>query len=317
MLTIPSMAYIDEEDERILRELGQPFPPDVISWRPGTLTKQKDKAMALAYIDARDVQDRLNAVCGPNWSSKAIITPARVMCELTIRFPSGVVAARSDGVWAGNMDVNRNNEGRVEKKEEDRVTMDGKAAFSEALKRVAVSFRVGRYLYDLPSPWQAVDNFQRFTKEAEESLRRIAAKPYDEFRRAMDRARRERGEGPLPPPPEPRQQPEPPPEDQGPPPQHEERPASSPRGDTQRQAPPQGQGPAPFDLESIPEGHLRNIVGRFEKEVLSPADTAAFHEILEPSRETWTKGTPEYGIFMAAVVRASRRAQIKPKEKKA
>ena len=307
------MPYIDEQDEHILRRLREPFSPDVVGWRPGTVTKQKDKAMALAYIDARDVQDRLNEVCGPNWNTKPIITPARVICELTITFPSGRVTTRADGVWAGNMEVARTGEGKVEKKEEDRVTMEGKEAFSVALKRAAVSFGIGRYLYDLPSPWEPIDNFQKFTGEAVQRLQRVAAKPYEDWRRAMERARRERGEGPLPPPPDPRPQPEPEPHDDGPPPQREDRPASSPRGDTQRQAAPQAA--APFDISTVPEGQIRDVVLRFEREVLSPDDTRAFHEILSAWRETWVKGSPEYGMLMAAVVRASKRAQIKPREK--
>lgn len=47
-----------------LDDLRKPFDPASISWRVGSTTKDKTKGMALAYIDARDVQDRLDAVCG-------------------------------------------------------------------------------------------------------------------------------------------------------------------------------------------------------------------------------------------------------------
>ena len=46
-------------------KLAEPFPPDAISWRVGSTTQDKSKGMALAFIDARDVMDRLDLVCGP------------------------------------------------------------------------------------------------------------------------------------------------------------------------------------------------------------------------------------------------------------
>lgn len=48
-----------------LNALAAEFPHAAVSWRAQTLTKAGDKALALAYIDARDVMERLDAVCGP------------------------------------------------------------------------------------------------------------------------------------------------------------------------------------------------------------------------------------------------------------
>src|SRR3546814_8564681 len=45
--------------------LSKPFPPSAVSWRSQSLTKDGTKALALAYIDARDVMRRLDDVCGP------------------------------------------------------------------------------------------------------------------------------------------------------------------------------------------------------------------------------------------------------------
>jgi len=51
-----------------LKKLFDPFPPSQVSWRVGATNKDKTKGIALAYIDARDVMDRLDDVCGPeNW----------------------------------------------------------------------------------------------------------------------------------------------------------------------------------------------------------------------------------------------------------
>jgi hypothetical protein len=49
----------------MFERLAEPFPADAVSWRVGSTTQDKSKGMALAYLDARDVMDRLDLVCGP------------------------------------------------------------------------------------------------------------------------------------------------------------------------------------------------------------------------------------------------------------
>lgn len=116
-------------------ELSAPFPPEAIHWRAQTVTRNGDKALALAYLDARDVQDRLDAVCGPaNWRDSYVETPkGRTICTLEIRV-DGEWIGKSDG--AGDTDV----EGE-------------KGSISDALKRAAVKWGIGRYLYDLGNVW--------------------------------------------------------------------------------------------------------------------------------------------------------------------
>ena len=48
----------------IYDELKAPFPGDKIHWRVGARTKDKSKGIPLAYIDARDVMERLDEVLG-------------------------------------------------------------------------------------------------------------------------------------------------------------------------------------------------------------------------------------------------------------
>lgn len=121
----------------ILAKLAAPFPPERISWRVGSTTQDKARGMALAYIDARDVQDRLDEVCGTGWQVR---TPwcvnGRIACEIGIKIGDEWVW-RGDG--AGETDVEAD-----------------KGAFSDAFKRAAVRWGIGRYLYDLDSPWVAL-----------------------------------------------------------------------------------------------------------------------------------------------------------------
>lgn len=119
----------------MIERLSAPFPPEAIHWRAQTFSKNKDRALALAYIDARDVMDRLDSVMGPGgWATTYDETPkGRVFCRLSLRI-DGEWVMKTDG--AGATDV----EGE-------------KGAISDALKRAAVSWGIGRYLYNIGNVW--------------------------------------------------------------------------------------------------------------------------------------------------------------------
>ena len=50
--------------QTIYDALAAPFPEDSIHWRAQTLTRDGNKALALAYVDSRDVMDLLDKVVG-------------------------------------------------------------------------------------------------------------------------------------------------------------------------------------------------------------------------------------------------------------
>lgn len=129
----------------IFDELKAPFPESKIHWRVGATTKAKDKGIALAYLDARDVMERLDEVVGPeHWQCDY---PFPGCCRIGIR-------TEGDWVWktngAGETDV----EGT-------------KGQFSDAFKRAAVLWGIGRYLYDLPNVWVRLEAAGRSYKLAE------------------------------------------------------------------------------------------------------------------------------------------------------
>jgi hypothetical protein len=152
-------------------DLSLPFDPAAIHWRVQGKPYErngKHSAMALAYLDARDVMDRLDEVCGPQgWQSYFDETAkGRVICRLSIKIGDEWVT-KSDG--AGDTDV----EGE-------------KGGISDALKRAAVSWGIGRYLYRLDSPWVACDVNDRgaWKRWAEDPWSKVksapvAPKPYD------------------------------------------------------------------------------------------------------------------------------------------
>ena len=122
----------------LLEELAKEFPPEKISWRVGSTNKDKTQGMALAYIDSRDVMERLDEVCGEGWQCRYLpIGSDKTSCEIGI-VVEGACIWRADG--AGDTDF----EG-------------AKGAFSDAFKRAAVKWGIGRYLYDLDAPWVAIE----------------------------------------------------------------------------------------------------------------------------------------------------------------
>lgn len=126
----------------MLDQLSAPFMPSAIHWRAQNVSKNGDKALALAYIDARDVMDRLDAIMGPtNWRDSYVETPkGRLLCTLELRI-DGEWIGKSDG--AGDTDV----EGE-------------KGAISDALKRAAVKWGIGRYLYNLGNVWAPCESYE-------------------------------------------------------------------------------------------------------------------------------------------------------------
>jgi len=124
----------------IRKGLGKPFTPDKIKRFAGAEIKQganAGKCLWFPYVDARDVFDRLDEVVGPeNWSDASSIVDATtkaVACTLSLfgvsKTDVGYPNAAAD---AGNAQME-----------------PLKAAYSDAVKRAAVRWGVGRHLYDM------------------------------------------------------------------------------------------------------------------------------------------------------------------------
>lgn len=116
--------------------LAQPFPPGEVQWRIEALSKDKRRALVVPYVDARTVLDRLDEVLGAEgWQDSYEVLLAEsgnygVKCRLSL------------------LDISKEDVG-----EGDSL----KAAFSDALKRAAVKFGIGRYLYRLDKQWVDYD----------------------------------------------------------------------------------------------------------------------------------------------------------------
>jgi hypothetical protein len=122
--------------------LSAPFDVREVKFKPQSV--KGNRALALAYIDCRVIQDRLDDVLGvENWMDEyEILTDGSVICRLKLKL---------NGEWVTKSDVGSPSE---QPDQGDRL----KAAFSDALKRAAVKFGIGRYLYRLPAVWTDYDS---------------------------------------------------------------------------------------------------------------------------------------------------------------
>jgi len=152
------------ELQQVLDELRKPFHPSHITWKPGAV--KGDRALALAYADLRAYMNRLDEVCGTNWS--VAYEPwgeDRIICRLTI------------------LGVTRSSTGETTN-ESERSEIGGTVAEAQAFKRASAMFGLGRYLYNLPTGWADFDPAtKKFTDKAKARLTGILVQHY---RRATD-----------------------------------------------------------------------------------------------------------------------------------
>jgi len=172
-----TIIYKAESVKVMQAQLKNPIDPKFVKCRVGATSKDKSKGIALFYLDAREVEKVLDNVVGPeNWATN--LTPITspqgfhgFTCSLTIYMPDGKMVTKTDAGEASK-------------------TSPIKGAASDALKRAAVLFGVGRYLYYIPNQWYKLNEFGKFEEEPKlpswaypnknlEDWEEVAIKEYD------------------------------------------------------------------------------------------------------------------------------------------
>jgi len=131
--------------DEIKKQLAAPFHSYYVGWKAQATNRDKTRALAVAYIDARTVMDRLDQVVGPgNWSDAYRLVSAgdgefAVECTLTL------------------FGVSKSDVGTADEADDGSQASLSKSAYSDALKRTAVKWGIGRYLYRLPKMWVGYD----------------------------------------------------------------------------------------------------------------------------------------------------------------
>jgi len=117
-----------------IKVLKADFPKDVLGVKVQSFNRERTRAMLVLYLQHTDVQDRLEQV-DPAWTSEAV-HEEKVGDSVYIRMRMTVKGVSRENVGEGS---------------------DPKSAYSDALKRCAMLFGVGRYLYDSQTVWADYD----------------------------------------------------------------------------------------------------------------------------------------------------------------
>lgn len=156
-------------DKATLAELRRPFTIHAVRFKPQTVTKDQKKAMAAHYIDARLVAERLNAVVGADgWrDTYRVLFEDQAQWHAAFHFPVECCLTV--------LDVTRVDVGNYQGAAPDEKAV--KSAYSDALKRAAVKFGIGAYLYSLPRTWAETrvgqnGKAQGYTPAGEAAIRR-------------------------------------------------------------------------------------------------------------------------------------------------
>jgi hypothetical protein len=146
-------------EKEIESKLELPIP---FHWR--IQREVKGSGICMAYLDARDVMDRLDDVVGiANWQDKTrpvLEVPGLFISEISIKI---------DGAWITKTDVGQIKFAMLQeqlqfanKGEEWKVINQfpdaGKTASSDAFKRAAVKWKIGRFCYSMREQWVKIEN---------------------------------------------------------------------------------------------------------------------------------------------------------------
>lgn len=118
-----------------LSKLKEPFDPFDLEWRvqaAGKTAQGKLWASIVAYVDNRAIQDRLDEICGVDgWKNEFTYpTDKAIICGISIKLTDEWLT-KWDGAEETNIEA-------------------VKGGLSGSMKRAAVQWGIGRYLYRIP-----------------------------------------------------------------------------------------------------------------------------------------------------------------------
>lgn len=136
-------------EDKIFQEFGKPFPACDVSWKLQLTNKDKTSGLAVAYLDARAIADRLDAVVGQKrwkdeykpWHDYATKKEKKFAQLCTI-----YIYDEDLKEWIGKTDG-----------AEDSDIEPIKGGLSDAFKRAAVRWNIGRYMYQLDPVWVDIE----------------------------------------------------------------------------------------------------------------------------------------------------------------
>ena len=127
--------------DETIRRLREPFGSREIEWKIQTTTQDKKRGMAVAYMDARAVQKRLDETVGPfNWKNVySLWHDNSQICGISIFYDE-----RNE--WVTKFDGAENSDFEPVK-----------GGLSDSFKRAATVWGIGRYLYEMEGVWVEIE----------------------------------------------------------------------------------------------------------------------------------------------------------------
>lgn len=120
---------------KYLEPLGMPFPADKVKWRLQSTNKEKTEGYAVPYLDSRAIAERLDSVVGQmNWRDE--YKPWATTKEGASQLCTIYIYDEERKEWVGKTDGAGMSQ--IE---------PVKGGISDAFKRAAVKWNIGRYLY--------------------------------------------------------------------------------------------------------------------------------------------------------------------------
>lgn len=144
----------------IYQKLRAPLSAKLISWRVGRKASGDTMGQALPYITPRVIQNTLDDIMGPeNWRNSFLANTLGAGMASVI----AIIELRLNGEWIAKSDAAQvdtfKEDGQNNSKE-----IAIKGAYSDAFKRAAVMWGLGRYLYEFEAPWVALDANKRLSE---------------------------------------------------------------------------------------------------------------------------------------------------------
>ena len=126
----------------IIRRLREPFSGREIEWKIQATSQDKKRGMAVAYMDARAVQKRLDETIGPfNWKNVySLWHDNSQICGISIFYDE-----RKE--WVTKFDGAENSDFEPIK-----------GGLSDSFKRAASVWGIGRYLYEMEGIWVEIES---------------------------------------------------------------------------------------------------------------------------------------------------------------
>jgi hypothetical protein len=141
--------------EEIKDKLSEPME---YKWRVQSYSKSQPTAICVAYVDSRDVQNRLDNVLGvEGWQCDYKEVKGNLFCGIGVNF---------DGIWVWKWDCGTESKEDAEK---------GEA--SDSFKRAAVKWGIGRFLYSLGIeylPANEIKNNNNFPYPVDQNGKRVS-----------------------------------------------------------------------------------------------------------------------------------------------